>query len=256
MKSKSLWFPVFVLCLAVAFMFTAPAFAGDKKMDMTGAGAKKTGYADYYTKEQIKNMGIDNLDAPDAGPMLTGKLTTQQLAENSKRIWMKEMADYGVGISAKDFKKVWIDEDGWKDPKQVLIDTRTVPEYQQAHIPGAIRVDTGLMPWYITTVVPEQDMTVYLMCKGGNPSWGGVRGAFWVHYMKDIGYTGKLLNITDGFRGWLEEGYPAQNNHGQWTFVKGTFQKPDPYLKPELRDAVRGIKPSDAWLNVPGENTW
>lgn len=249
-------FAMSIISLAATFLFASFAFCADAKIDMTGGGAKKTGYSSYYTKEQIAQMGIDNLDAPDDDkPMFTGKLTTAQIAFNSKKIWMKEMADYGVGISAENFKKKWFDEEGWKDPKQILIDLRTIPEYQMAHIPGAIRVDTGLMPWYIHTVAPDNEATVYIMCKGGNPAWGAARGAFWVHYMKTIGYKNPL-NITDGFRGWIENGFPVQNNHGMFTFIKGTFQKPDPYLKPELAWAVKAQKPSDAWLNVPGENAW
>ena len=242
MKFNRLLISAGVICLVLAFL-VGPVNAEPKK----------------WTKEQLSTMGETQLEEYDDAPLLTGKLTKKQLNINSYKLWYREMYNYGVGkygISAKQLKKVWMDEGGWKDPNQILIDTRQIPEFQQGHIPGAIRVDSGLMPWYVTTVVPKQDATVYLMCKGGNPKVGAIRGAFWVHYMKEMGYNGKLLNIVDGFRGWAELGYPVKNNHGMWTFVPGTFQKPDPYMKPELRDRVRAIKPLDPWLHVPGENTW
>lgn len=239
MKFRSLLISAGVVCLAVAFI-VGPAIAEPVK----------------WTKKERSAMGTTTLEEYDDAPLLKGNLTKKQLGINSKKLWYKQMHDWGMGISAKDFKKVWLDNGGWKDPNQVLIDLRQISEFQQAHIPGAIRVDTGLMPWYVTTAVPDQNQTVYIMCKGGNPKVGAIRGAFWVHYMTKMGYTGKLLNITDGFRGWMELGYPCKNNHGMWTHVNGTFQKPDPYLKPDLRDAVRGIKPLDPWLNIPGENTW
>ncbi|MBW2604459.1 MAG: hypothetical protein JRE28_09125 [Deltaproteobacteria bacterium] len=239
MKSRSFLISVGVICLVSAFL-VGTANAEPKK----------------WTKKQLGVMGETVLEEYDDAPLLTGDLTAKELSINSKKLWYREMYNHGMGISAKQLKKVWIDGGGWKDPNQILIDTRQIPEFTQAHIPGAIRVDTGLMPWYVTKVVPNQDATVYLMCKGGDPKVGAIRGAFWAHYMKEMGYTGKLLNITDGFRGWIELGYPVKNNHGMWTFVKGTFQKPDPYLKPDLKDRVRAIKPADPWLHVPGENTF
>lgn len=239
MKFRSIWIVAGVVCLSLAFV-VGTAYAEPVK----------------WTKEELSKMGDTILEEYDDASLLTGKLTKEQLNINSKKLWYKEMHDWGVGISSKQFKKVWLDEGGWKDPKQTLIDLRQISEFQQMHIPGAVRVDTGLMPWYVTTPVPDQDQTVYIMCKGGDPKVGAIRGAFWVHYMTLMGYEGKLLNITDGFRGWMENGFPCKNNHGMWTHINGTFQKPDSYLKPQYLDAIRGIKPLDPWLNIPGENTW
>ena len=44
--------------------------------------------------------------------------------------------------------------------------------------------------------------------------------------MIDMGYSGPIINVTDGFRGWLEDGYPVLNSHGLMVLVPGTFQVP------------------------------
>jgi hypothetical protein len=48
-------------------------------------------------------------------------------------------------------------------------------------------------------------------------------------HMIDMGYTGEIYNLTDGFRGWLENGYPMLNRHGHFKLIPGTFQQADPY---------------------------
>ena len=103
-------------------------------------------------------------------------------------------------------------------------------EFLQGHVPGAIRLDTGLDFWYLPILAPDSTATYYLQCKSGAPADGGVRGALVARHMRMMGYTGEIYNLTDGFRGWLEDGYPVINRHGQFTLVPGTFQKPDPYF--------------------------
>jgi hypothetical protein len=43
-------------------------------------------------------------------------------------------------------------------------------------------------------------------------------------FMLDMGYSGKIINITDGFRGWMENGFPVVNDHGLFVLLPGTFQ--------------------------------
>lgn len=233
-------YTILIFTLFMVVCFAGPSVAGD-------LGAKFSG---DWTPEQIKKF-VDKpwsssekakMGSPDMGYILKKKsfplekhmgknLTAKQLYENGKAIWMPIMMQYGVGMNMKTFKKAWIDEGKWKDPKHVLLDLRMESEFVQGHIPGAIRLDTGLDFWYLPGLAPDQNATYYLQCKSGAPGDGGIRGALVARHMRMMGYAGEIYNLTDGFRGWLENGYPVINRHGQFTLVPGTFQKPDPYFQ-------------------------
>ena len=69
-----------------------------------------------------------------------------------------------------------------------------------------------------------------------------------------------LLILCDT-EGYVGAAVPGIAHHARVTLEEAEdaiarLQKPDPYLKPELRDRVRQIKPLDPWLHVPGENSW
>lgn len=197
-----------------------------------------------WTKDELRRMGEGNYILNKSlyqKKHLGDNLTPAQLYENGRNVWFPQMMQYGVGMSMKDFKKIWIDEGKWKDPNHYFIDTRMESEWEQAHPLGAIRVDTGLAYWQIHTVVPKQNATVYLMCKSGSPDNGGDRGALIKRMMIDMGYTGPIYNLTDGFRGWCELGYPVINRHGQFTHIKGTFQQADPYQDPNKKGIKVGV---------------
>ena len=222
--------------------------AGDKDWTTDDIGAR---YAKDWTKEQVKEF-VNRpwtqkekdtlLGSSDMGYILDKKsfpmkrvagkdLTPKQLYMNGKSYWMPIMLQYGCGMNMKLFKKLWIDEGKWKDPKHILLDIRMESEFLQGHIPGAIRVDTGLDMWHLPALKLPGDATYYIQCKSGAPADGGIRGALVARRMRIMGYSGNIYNLTDGFRGWLELGYPVINRHGQFKLVPGTFQKPDPMLK-------------------------
>lgn len=182
-----------------------------------------------WTQEELKQMGRPPRYILDKTipPRSAGELTPQQLGGNGKAEWKALMLQYGLGISSKDFYKVWIEDEGYKNPKIKLLDLRQESEFNEGHIPGAIRVDTGLAYWQLPGKAPDFKADYYLQCKGGTPADGGVRGAFVKKAMIDMGYSGKIINVTDGFRGWIENGLPVVNQHGLFTLVPGTFQIPE-----------------------------
>lgn len=183
-----------------------------------------------WTQDELKAMGRDKryIINKTLVPRNTGKeLTAKQLFENAQNEFRAIMWQYGIGISSKDFYKIWIEQEGWKNPKIKLLDVRQESEFQEGHVPGAIRVDTGLAYWQLAAKAPDATADYYLMCKAGTPDNGGNRGAYVKKAMIDMGYTGKILNVTDGFRGWIESGYPVINQHGLVVLVPGTFQIPE-----------------------------
>lgn len=257
---------VLIFALLMTAVFAAPSVAGTDFPNFMGYGGGNKDwftddvggtYSKDWTRAQIEKFieipwtaeeKEKLLGPPELGYILDKKgftthkvkakqgevLTPKQLYENGKAYWMPLMLQYGCGMNMKSFKKLWIDEGKWKDPKHLLLDLRQESEFIMAHVPGAIRVDTGLDLWQIPAVLQlPADATYYLICKGGAPADGGIRGALVARHMRIMGYTGDIFNLTDGFRGWIEQGYPVTNRHGQFTFVPGTFQKPDPYFLKE-----------------------
>lgn len=253
---------IFILFIAAAFAGTS--FAGfDFPNYMAFGGGDKDWYSDDlgatyskdWTRKQVeefvkrpwtKEEKEKLLGPPELGYLLDKHkftlhkvkakkgevLTPKQLYENGRSYWMPIMLQYGCGMNMKTFKKVWIDGGKWKDPNHILLDIRMESEYLQGHIPGAIRVDTGLDMWHLPALKYPGDATYYLQCKSGTADDGGIRGAIVARHMRIMGYTGDIFNLTDGFRGWVELGYPVINRHGQFKLVPGTFQKPDPHMAP------------------------
>jgi rhodanese-related sulfurtransferase len=183
-----------------------------------------------WTQEELNKMGrppryiLNKTIHPRA---TDANLTAKQLYENGENRHRALMLQYGLGINAKDFYKIWFEQEGFKDPKIKLLDLRQESEFQEARIPGSIRVDTGLAYWQLPGKAPDSTLTYYLLCKGGTPENGGSRGALVAKAMIDMGYSGKIINITDGFRGWIENGFPVYNQHGLFTLVPGSFQVPE-----------------------------
>jgi len=232
--------------VSVVVLFVAALFAGS----LAFAGPLKDYPPDWtdkqveefvkkpWTEDELKRMGRPPRYILDKTmhPRATGTdLTPKQLYENGENKHRALMFQYGIGISAKDFYKIWIEDEGYKNPKIKLLDLRQESEFQEARIPGSIRVDTGLAYWQLPGKAPDSSITYYLLCKGGQPDNGGSRGALFRKVMLEMGYSGTILNITDGFRGWLEQGFPVMNMHGLFTLVPGTFQVPD-------KDAAKLLK--------------
>ncbi|MEM5786686.1 MAG: rhodanese-like domain-containing protein [Syntrophobacteraceae bacterium] len=239
--------------LAVA-LFVSFAFVGS----MAWAGAKEPG-TDWsekelmefskkpWTQEELNKMGNKPrfiLNKEIEKRFEGSNLTPEQLYRNGQRYHRAIMFQYGVGISAKDFYKAWIEQEGYKDPKVKLLDLRMESEFAQARVPGATRLDTGLSYWQLPGKASDPTMTYYLMCKGGDPKNGGSRGAFVKKAMLQMGYTGKIYNITDGFRGYIENGYPVVNDHGMFTLIPGTFQIAEKDATAKSKEVVPIVAPT------------
>ncbi|MGA3116059.1 MAG: rhodanese-like domain-containing protein [Syntrophobacteraceae bacterium] len=226
MRTKSR-LDVLAVALFVAFAFvTSLALAQGPSKDWSEKELKDFAKKPW-TQDELNKMGRPPryVIKKEIEPRFEGtNLTPEQLYRNGQRQHRAWMLQYGIGISSKDFYKLWIEQEAYKDPKIKLLDVRQESEYTQARVPGAIRVDTGLAYWQLPGKAPDPTITYYLMCKGGDPGNGGSRGAMVKKFMLDMGYSGKIINITDGFRGWMENGFPVVNDHGLFVLLPGTFQ--------------------------------
>ena len=265
---KSALVSVFAILVAILFTGTLALAAEEGAAKSQGAQAQGVGPSKDWTENQIlefskKPWTKEELEAMGRGknyiisktltPRHTGVvLTPKELFENGQNEFRPIMWQYGIGISADDFYKLWIEKEGWKDPKVHLLDVRMESEFAAGHVPGAIRVDTGLAYWLLPSLAPDSTATYYLMCKAGTPENGSNRGAIVHKIMIDMGYSGKIINITDGFRGWVHDGYPIVNIHGLVTVVPGTFAIPEkdaaekekavvPVVEPAVMDEVKKL---------------
>lgn len=85
----------------------------------------------------------------------------------------------------------------------VLIDVRTLEEYSEGHIKGAVNLD-----FYKTTFEDDIDeldkRKRYLVyCRSGNRS----RQAMYL--MRDLGFE-EVYNLSDGIISWNENNYPVE----------------------------------------------
>jgi adenylyltransferase/sulfurtransferase len=82
-----------------------------------------------------------------------------------------------------------------------VIDIREQDEVDQGIIPGAVHIPRGYLEMRIEQAAPEKDQPVVVYCAGG------VRSAFAVKAMQELGYT-NALSLAGGFGGWKGSGLP------------------------------------------------
>jgi molybdopterin/thiamine biosynthesis adenylyltransferase/rhodanese-related sulfurtransferase len=96
----------------------------------------------------------------------------------------------------------------------MVLDVREPDEYAEGAIPGAIHIPRGHLEAQIEGRIVDKDAPVVVYCAGG------VRSAFAVQTMQELGYTG-AESMDGGFGRWKDEGRawkqpasltPEQNN--------------------------------------------
>lgn len=141
-----------------------------------------------------------------AGPSI------DQVKKNVENLW-KPIKESQPHVTAKEFKKIMD-----RGEKYILVDVRRKAEYEAAHLPGAIHIDRGVLEWVAPEKLTDTDATIYIYCRTG------ARGAFATQRLIEVGYK-NAVNIYDAFKGWVFEGYPVYNTHGEFTLTPGAFEK-------------------------------
>jgi len=100
-------------------------------------------------------------------------------------------------ISLEKFISVY-DEAAENGESVQILDVRTVPEYTDGHVPGAI-----LLPLDQVTAGADipfaKDSTIYVICRSGNRSMAAT------NYLRDNGYAG-AVSVASGTSGWMAMG--------------------------------------------------
>lgn len=79
-----------------------------------------------------------------------------------------------------------------------VVDVRESYEYRAGHLPGAVSIPLGELPYRIAEIPHAQP--VYVMCRGGDRSLAAAI------MLRAAGYA--AVNVDHGIEGWVERGQP------------------------------------------------
>ena len=92
-----------------------------------------------------------------------------------------------------------------QQPGAVLVDVRTVGEWNRGHLPNARRIGMEQLEAQIAAQVPDKNTPVLVYCQSGS------RSAFAASILKRMGYT-KVTNLVGGIESWSRSGGPITTN--------------------------------------------
>ena len=85
-------------------------------------------------------------------------------------------------------------------PELVVLDVRTVSEFNDSHIEGAINIPVEEIANRLSELDKNDELLVY--CRTGN------RSATAVGILEDAGFT-KIYHMHEGISVWVQQGYPV-----------------------------------------------
>ncbi len=99
----------------------------------------------------------------------------------------------------------------WKEAGEdvVVIDTRTIAEYEKAHVPGAIGVPGAELLLRFSDLVPSPKTRVVVSC-AGLP-----RAILGAQTLIDAGVENDVSYLHDGTRGWTDDGFELETGLSQ-----------------------------------------
>ncbi len=111
--------------------------------------------------------------------------------------------DYGPGISSNAVNVSAADAYAIMQSRQdsVVIDVRTLQEYQAGHLDGAINLDYYSSGFLDRLKALDKNNTYIVYCRKG------IRGGIALDMMRSLGFK-KVYNILGGLALWDEEGWP------------------------------------------------
>jgi rhodanese-related sulfurtransferase len=83
----------------------------------------------------------------------------------------------------------------------LMLDVRTVAEYNEQHIPGSLLIPLDDLPDRLGELPDDNDIVV--VCRSGNRSKEGTA------ILRDAGFE-RVTCMTGGLRDWVAAGYPVE----------------------------------------------
>lgn len=104
-------------------------------------------------------------------------------------------ADMSKSISADALAKM-------DKQERIVLDVRTVKEYQDGHVPGAINLPIADLPDLFSQLT-DKDQKVVVYCRSGR------RAGQAIDFLKEQGYT-DLVHLEGDFPGWADAEHPVE----------------------------------------------
>ena len=92
----------------------------------------------------------------------------------------------------------------------VVVDTRSLPAWQQGRVPGAVHIPGADLASRATAVLPDRDADIVVYCWG--PGCNGATKA--AHALAELGYS-RVRELIGGFEYWVREGFAIQSDQGR-----------------------------------------
>jgi hydroxyacylglutathione hydrolase len=127
-------------------------------------------------------------------------MTLGMFASTAVACGLSEKVDGYENTNIQHTLKHW--QAGDKSPVPfMLLDVRTVEEYAEGHIKGALLIPVQELQQRISEV--PKDKQVYVYCRSG------VRSVRASNMLVKAGYT-RIENVQGGFMAWKDAGYPVE----------------------------------------------
>ena len=88
----------------------------------------------------------------------------------------------------------------------VILDVRSKPDWEKAHIPGAIHCERGMLELMIEKILEDTSVSIVTCCGGGT------RSALCAESLSRMGYK-NVESLAGGFRGWLDAKLPTETTN-------------------------------------------
>lgn len=98
------------------------------------------------------------------------------------------------------------------NPGLLLLDVRSLVEFEAGHIPGATWVDGGLLEFKVAQAVRDADREIFVTCASRNRTGHAVKA------LRALGYRNVRAHV--GFNAWVDAGNPFENFLGQATMTQ------------------------------------
>jgi phage shock protein E len=93
------------------------------------------------------------------------------------------------------------------NPDLLLLDVRSLVEFEAGHIPGATWMDSGLVEFQMAQAVRDPDREIFVTCASGN------RTGHVVKALRALGYRNVRGHV--GFNAWVDAGHAFENFLGE-----------------------------------------
>lgn len=153
--------------------------------------------------EELRSLGRGHVVAVEGGiPAWTAQDGQQPTFDIPGREFSLAVRDEKAtpALTARELKRAYD-----ADENVVVIDTRTLAEFEAAHVPGAVGVPGAELLLRFTDVVPDPATRVVVSC-AGLP-----RAILGAQTLIDAGVPNPVAYLVDGTKGWQNEGLELQS---------------------------------------------